>query len=92
MSNSEPSAIVLQGIPCMCGLYGEKPQSRLQTQNNNRYIHDHGCRHNFRNDTSGPIGHYGGCALRRSHWIFVVCAFVLHNYCRDSTQTPVTGQ
>ena len=21
MSNSEPSAIVLQGIPCMCGLY-----------------------------------------------------------------------
>src|SRR5439155_6793567 len=31
---------------------------------------DPGCRHNFRNDTSGRIGHYGRCALRRSRGHF----------------------
>ena len=38
--------------------------------NRRNFYSDSGCRHNFRNDTSGRIGHYGRCAHRRSHWHF----------------------
>src|SRR5438874_2540790 len=39
MSNSEPSAIVLQGIPCMCGLY--KVSIRMQKTVRSRFAAIH---------------------------------------------------
>ena len=73
-------------------LINEAPQvpGRIPTQGRNdgcyanwigRNFHsDPGCRHNFRNDTSGRIGHYEGARFGVLIGIFVVCASVLHNY------------
>jgi len=48
----------------------EEMMKVMPTWTRRNFHFDPGCRHNFRNDTSGRIGHCGSCALRRSHWHF----------------------
>ena len=65
MSNSEPSAIVLQGIPCMCGLY--KVSIRMEKTVRSRFaaIHTKPAQIGTATGTQSSVRSCRTCVVRR---------------------------